>query len=125
MEFFGSKACYFRREFICKGTKGAPLWSGDHPWSGQSQGGRGDILQLFRPGRVGHLDVEDCSEELVRQQSYAIKNQFGHPKPPTRGFGTQNSPIVKYFTCSSLILYGIRAPIIGPFRAWKPTILMP
>jgi len=32
--------------------------------------------------RVVHLDVEDCSEELLRQQSYAIKNQLGHPKPP-------------------------------------------
>ena len=28
-----------------------------------------------------HLHVEDCSEELLRQQSYAIKNQLGHPKP--------------------------------------------
>ena len=36
-----------------------------------------------------HLHVEDCSEELLRQQSYAIKNQLGNPKPPTRGFGTQ------------------------------------
>ena len=26
------------------------------------------------------LDVEDYSEELLRQQSYAIKNQIGHPK---------------------------------------------
>ena len=26
---------------------------------------------------------------LLRQLSYAIKNQLGHPKPPTRGFGTQ------------------------------------
>ena len=24
-----------------------------------------------------------------------------------------------------LVLYGIKAPIIGPFPAWKPTILMP
>ena len=53
--------------------------------------------------------VEDCSEELLRQQSSDIKNQLGHSKPPIR--------------CSSLVLYGIRAPIIGPFRAWKPTIL--
>ena len=37
-------------------------------------------------GRVVHLDVEDCSEELLRQQSYAIKNHIGHPKPPTRVF---------------------------------------
>jgi len=29
---------------------------------------------------------------LLRQLSYAIKNQLGHPKPPTRGFGTQNTP---------------------------------
>ena len=29
-----------------------------------------------------------------------------------------------YFACSSLVLYGIRAPIIGPFCAWKPPILM-
>ena len=32
--------------------------------------------------RLVHLDVEDCSEELLRHQSYAIKNQLGHPKPP-------------------------------------------
>ena len=31
--------------------------------------------------RLVHLDVEDCSEELLRQQSYAIKNQLGHPRP--------------------------------------------
>ena len=43
--------------------------------------------------RLVHLDVEDCSEELLRQQSYAIKNKLGHPKPPTRGFGTQYTPI--------------------------------
>ena len=36
--------------------------------------------------RLVHLDVEDCSEELLRQQSYAIKNQLGHPKPPPRWF---------------------------------------
>ena len=58
--------------------------------------------------RVVHLDVEDCSEELLRQQSYAIKKQLGHPKLPTRGFGTQNTPIGGYFACSSLVLYGIR-----------------
>ena len=34
---------------------------------------------------------------MLRQLSYAIKNQLGHPKP----------------ACSSLVLYGIRAPIIG------------
>ena len=41
--------------------------------------------QLANPGgdRMVHLDVEDWSEELLRLQSYAIKNQLGHPKPPT------------------------------------------
>ena len=47
--------------------------------------------------------------------SYAIKNQLVASKAPYLGL----------FACSSLVLYGIRAPIIGPFRAWKPTILMP
>ena len=39
------------------------------------------------PTRVVHLHVEDCSEDLLCQQSYAIKNQLGHPKhPPCRFF---------------------------------------
>ena len=32
---------------------------------------RGDIRS-----RLVHLDVEDCSKELLRQQSYAIKNHL-------------------------------------------------
>ena len=43
--------------------------------------------------RVVHLDVENCSEELLRQQSYGIKNQLWHLKPPFSRFGTQNTPI--------------------------------
>ena len=35
--------------------------------------------------RAVHLHVGDYSEELLRQLSYAIKNQLGH----TRGFGTE------------------------------------
>ena len=31
--------------------------------------------------RVVHLEVENCSEELLRQQSYAIKNQRGAKYP--------------------------------------------
>ena len=36
---------------------------------------------LVSPGNtvVLHLDVEESSEDLLRQQSSAIKNQFGHP----------------------------------------------
>ena len=40
--------------------------------------------------RLVQLDVEDCSEELLRQQSYVIKKLVG-------GFG-----------CDELVLYGIR-----------------
>ena len=35
--------------------------------------------------RVLHLDIEECSEKLLRQQSYAIKNSSSRPKPPTWG----------------------------------------
>ena len=62
--------------------------------------------------RLVHLDVEDCSEELLRQQSYDIKKQLGHPKPPTSGFGTQNTPIGGYFACPSLVLYVLRTFLI-------------
>ena len=34
------------------------------------------------------LSLVESFKVLLRQQSYAIKNQLGHPKPPTRGFGT-------------------------------------
>ena len=44
---------------------------------------------------------------------------------PLLGALERKIPLGGYFACSSLVLYGIRAPIIGPFRAWKPPILMP
>ena len=43
---------------------------------------------------------------------------------PLLGALERKIPLGGYFACSSLVLYGIRAPIIGPFRAWKPPILM-
>ena len=58
-----------------------------------------NIMQA-NTNRVVHLDVEVRSEELLRQLSYTIKNQLA------RGFA-----------CPTLVLYGLRAPIIGPFRA--------
>ena len=71
---------------------------------------------------------------MLRQLSYAIKNQLVAKIPPLGGI-----------SCSSLVLYVIRIggfharkesirgapnrtfpcmkpPLIGPFRAWKPTI---
>ena len=46
---------------------------------------------------------------MLRQRSYAIKNQLVAKIPPTRGI-----------SCSSLVLYGIR--IVG-FHAWKGPII--
>ena len=37
---------------------------------------------LGREIRLVQLDVEDCSKELLRQQSYAIKNQLVALKAP-------------------------------------------
>ena len=37
---------------------------------------------LGREIRLVQLDVEDCSKELLRQQSYAIKNQLVESKAP-------------------------------------------
>ena len=51
--------------------------------------------------RLVHLDVEECSEELLRQQSYAIKNQLGHPKPPLGALALE-------LWMPELVLYGIR-----------------
>ena len=48
----------------------------------------------------GPLDVEMISEEFIvmlRQLSYAIKNQLKAPKAPYKGL-----------SCLSLVLYGIR-----------------
>ena len=38
-------------------------------------------LEVWESGN-DKLDVEDCSEELLRQQSYAIKNQLVASKAP-------------------------------------------
>ena len=46
--------------------------------------GDGLLIAVGVPGetRLVHLDVEDCSEELLSQQSYAIKNQLVASKAP-------------------------------------------
>ena len=42
------------------------------------------VLPCLQVGLV-HLDVEDCSEELLRQQSYGIKNQLVASNTPLLG----------------------------------------
>ena len=46
--------------------------------------GDGLLIAVGVPGqtRQVHLGVEDCSEELLRQQSYVIKNQLVASKAP-------------------------------------------
>ena len=41
---------------------------------------------------------------------------------PLLGAWERKIPLGRYFAYSSLVLYVIRAPIIGPFREWKPPI---
>ena len=44
---------------------------------------RANISPLIIGGRVVHLDVEERSEDLLRQLSYAIKNQLVASKAPS------------------------------------------
>ena len=53
---------------------------------------------------------------LLRQLYYSIKNHLGH-------WTEIGTPIaLGSVSCPTLVLYGIRKPKIGPFRAWKPHI---
>ena len=56
-------------------------------------------------GRLVHLDVEDCSEELLRQQSYAIKNQ--------RGGILRSKALIRGLWLPELVLFGIRCKTAG------------
>ena len=64
-----------------------------------------------------HLDVEDCSEELLRQHSYAIKGAYNrtfpcmeanYPYAIKNQRGASKKPLVGGFGCNELVLYGIR-----------------
>ena len=55
-------------------------------------------FRLISTSRLVHLDVEDSSEDLLRQLSYAIKNQLKALKIPLLHWGLL------------LVLYGIWAP---------------
>ena len=46
-------------------------------------------LSLVEECRGSSLIGRELPQSCLCQQSYAIKNHLGHPKPPTRGFGTQ------------------------------------
>ena len=52
---------------------------------------------------TSRFDPRNC----WRQLSYAIKNQLGHPKPPSKGFGAQNTSIGEYLN-TQLLLGGLQ-----------------
>ena len=56
---------------------------------------QGKVGGVAMPALKCYKDKESSwhKRAMLRQLSYVIKNQLGHPKPPTRGFGTQNTPI--------------------------------
>ena len=66
--------------------------------------------------RLVHLDVEDCSEEFLRQQSFAIKNQLVTSKAPPP---CVPRPLVGGFECDELVLYGI---IVFYFIFWSSIV---
>ena len=91
---------------VCWTSAGGDNETGKHLWN-----------VLASPVQPGHSRADwstsmsrSVQRSCCRQQSYVIKNQLGHPKPLE-------------VACSSLVLYGIRAPIIEPLRALKPPIL--
>ena len=66
-------------------------------------------------GRLVHLDVEDCSEELLRQQSYAtyVKGFQFYPSNYPDDIKNQRAferkiPLVGGLWMPELVLYGIR-----------------
>ena len=87
----------FERWCQCQGKKESPV---------SSSGTTATVCLL----QVQTGPPPSSMSSIVPRSCYASSS---HPKPPTRGI------------CSSLVLYGIITPIIGHFRAWKPTFLMP
>ena len=50
---------------------------------------------------------------------------LSHKEPAQASKLSTNQIKNRFISYSSLVLYGIRTPIMGPLPAWKPTILMP
>ena len=82
---------------------GGGLIVGGHAWWWQEKSNPSSLsCLLHHPGNrfsvlhshwsrnvEARLSLVEIFIVLLRQLSYAIKNQLGHPKTPTRGFGTQ------------------------------------
>ena len=73
-----------------------------------------EFVRCCMQDSVLHSMSRNVLRSCWRQQSYAIKNQLGHPKPNTKEIGRQKETM-GLLACPTLVLYGIR--IVG-FHAW-------
>ena len=74
------------------------------------------VVISSKPSLTFLLTSAHCEVEIIIMLMYEQK--FGPPS-----FRLIHG--LSIIPCYSLVLIDIRTPIIGPFRAWKPTILMP
>ena len=66
-----------------------------------------DLVMLFHPGT----------------QVFLVFPVTIYPNFPSPHLSCPLSALLIHnISCPTLVLYGIRVPIIGPFHAWKPTI---
>ena len=92
----------------------------------------GKLELLPWPAGAGHQSTTGCCPnccELRLKFCKTWSTRYCCPglsaqSPPSNIELCDKMPPTRSISCLSLVLYGIRAPIIGPFRAWKPTILM-
>ena len=82
----------------------------------RGQGGAGLPQTPPEPVITGFsaAEVEDFSEELLAPAILCRKEPARASEDSYKGFQSAGD---------TLVLYGIRAPIIDPFHAWNPTIL--
>ena len=94
VETDGTIAACICREDFCNGIE----YELSQPGPSNDTSHQASVLHSHWSRKVeARLSLVESFIVLLRQLSYAIKNQLGHPKPPTR-----------VFACSSLVLYGIR-----------------
>ena len=90
----------------CEETVGAAVGS-VQPGSGVTRAEN----SLHHLTQTGPPPCRGLFPDIATPAVLCLKYQLGHPKPSTRRFGSQNTPYSGYFACSSLVLYGLWAPI--------------
>ena len=78
------------------------------------------LSSLSNPGSLWHKGAYNTSFPYMEANyPYAVKN-LREAEPLAENAKRPN----RFLAFPTLVLYGKGLPIIGPFRAWKPTILM-